>query len=187
MIITSLGRIPELLLIEPDVHHDERGYFRELYHETRYLSVIPSRFVQDNHSFSKKGVLRGLHCQFRHPQGKLVTVLSGEIFDVAVDVRSGSPTFGQYEGVVLSSDNHRQLYVPEGFVHGFCVIGESAFVIYKCTEYFYPNDELGVRWDDPALNIPWPDRNPIVSSKDMALPTLNMLREEDLPKYKEKG
>lgn len=183
MKITGLERIPELLLIEPDVHHDERGYFRELYHETRYLSAIPFRFVQDNHSFSKKGVLRGLHCQFRHPQGKLITVLSGSIFDVAVDVRRNSPTFGENAGVVLSSENHRQLYIPEGFIHGFCVIGESAFVVYKCTEYFYPNDELGVRWDDPALNVPWPVRNPIVSSKDSALPTLDSLPAEDLPIY----
>ena len=183
MKITGLVRFPDILLVEPDAYHDERGYFYELYNETRYLNSIPALFVQDNHSFSKKGVLRGLHYQLLHPQGKLISVLSGEIFDVAVDIRRGSPTFGQCEGIVLSAENRRQLYLPEGFAHGFFVTGDHASVLYKCTDYYDPRDERGIRWDDPTLNIPWPTREPVLSAKDLALPLFKSIGNQELPNF----
>jgi dTDP-4-dehydrorhamnose 3,5-epimerase len=179
--------LPGLLLIEPDVFSDERGYFLELYREDRYRRSIPALFVQDNQSFSRRGVLRGLHYQTGRPQGKLVTVLDGEIFDVAVDVRRGSPAFGQVETVMLSGENHRQLYIPEGFAHGFQVTGESALVVYKCTDIYDPASERGIRWDDPALAIPWPDAGPILSVKDRTFPTLGDIPEEELPAYERRG
>ncbi len=172
-----------LLIIEPDVFPDERGYFVELYRSERYHSFIPELFVQDNHSFSRRKVLRGLHFQTGSPQGKLVTVLSGEIFDVAVDIRRGSPTFGEYETATLSGDNHRQIYIPEGFAHGFCVTGESALVVYKCTSPYNPAAERGIRWDDPSLGIPWPVEAPVISGRDRAFPALGDIPDDELPVY----
>lgn len=177
--------IPGLLLVEPDVFADERGYFLEIYREDRYQYSIPPLFVQDNHSFSRHGVLRGLHYQIGRPQGKLVTVLDGEIFDVAVDIRRGSPTFGRVETVTLSGENHRQFYIPEGFAHGFCVSGERALVVYKCTDFYDPASERGIRWDDPALAIPWPVAEPVLTHRDRAYPLLNEIPEADLPIYGE--
>ena len=181
MKITRSDPIPDILVIEPIVHLDGRGYFLELYHEARYREIIPARFVQDSHSFSRAGVLRGLHYQLGKPQGKLVSVIEGEIFDVAVDIRRGSPTFGAHAGVLLSAENHRQVYIPEGFAHGFCVTGERALVLYKCTAPYDPAEERGIRWDDPLLAIPWPISDPVLSPRDRALPTLDTMREDELP------
>ncbi|MFA6470833.1 MAG: dTDP-4-dehydrorhamnose 3,5-epimerase [Candidatus Latescibacterota bacterium] len=181
MKITRSPNIPDVILFEPEVYRDERGCFQEVYREKKYSENIPSRFVQDNHSFSKKGILRGLHYQIGKTQGKLITVLAGEIFDVAVDIRRNSPTFGKYATAVLSSDNHFQLYIPEGFAHGFQIISESASVLYKCTDYFDPDCERGIRWNDPSLEIAWPLADPILSRKDQGLPFLTDIGEEDLP------
>ncbi|MEG6585035.1 dTDP-4-dehydrorhamnose 3,5-epimerase [Dendrosporobacter sp. 1207_IL3150] len=160
-------KLPGVLIIEPKVHGDERGFFMETWHQSRYEKYgIPSIFVQDNLSFSRKGVLRGLHSQNPNSQGKLVHVLQGEVFDVAVDVRYGSKTFGEWVGVTLSSDNKRQLYVPEGFLHGFCVLSETVLFGYKCTNKYNPQAELGVLWNDPDIDIHWPISDPIVSDKD---------------------
>ena len=174
--------VPEVLIVEPDVHGDGRGYFLETYRAQRYAEQgLPDTFVQDNLSFSRKGVLRGLHYQLGRPQGKLVWVLQGEVFDVAVDIRRGSPTFGRWVSATLSSADHRQLYVPEGFAHGFCVLSETALFTYKCTDYYAPEEERGIRWDDPALGIDWPVAEPIVSDKDRAYPALENVPEGDLP------
>lgn len=180
-------RIPGLVLIEPDVFDDERGCFLELYREERYREIVPARFVQDNHSFSRRGVLRGLHYQLGPSQGKLVTVLDGEIFDVVVDIRRGSPAFGRWESTVLSGANRRQLFVPDGFAHGFCVTGERALVVYKCTGYYNPASERGIRWDDPALAIPWPVDSPVLSPRDGGLPLLGEIPAGDLPEYGNPG
>ena len=176
-------RIPGLLLIEPTVHGDERGFFLERYHAERYREAgIEADFVQDNHSRSVRGTLRGLHFQRQRPQGKLVEAVRGAIFDVAVDVRPGSKTFGQWEGTELSEDNHRQLWVPPGFAHGFCVLSESADVLYKCTDTYQPSDEGGIVWDDPDVAIDWPVERPILSEKDRRLPHLAALAKGDLPR-----
>jgi dTDP-4-dehydrorhamnose 3,5-epimerase len=165
--------LPEVLLIEPDVYRDERGFFLETYHARRYQAAgIPGVFVQDNHSRSVRSTLRGLHAQRQRPQGKLIRVLQGEIFDVAVDIRRGSPTFCRWVGIRLSADNFRQIYVPPGFAHGFCVISDTADVAYKCTELYDSSDELGVRWNDPAIGIVWPVSEPLLSEKDRAAPAL---------------
>ncbi|NOY52620.1 MAG: dTDP-4-dehydrorhamnose 3,5-epimerase [Deltaproteobacteria bacterium] len=156
-----------LLLIEPKVFGDDRGFFLETYEKKRYGEAgISDEFVQDNLSFSQHGVLRGLHYQKPNSQGKLVYVLRGEVFDVAVDIRAGSPTFGQWYGVTLSSENRRQLWVPAGFAHGFCVTGEAALFAYKCTDYYAPQSEVTIRWDDPAIGIDWPVKDPVISEKD---------------------
>lgn len=156
-----------LLLVKPDVHGDERGYFQESWNLRRYTEAgLDRHFVQDNLSSSRQGILRGLHFQNPHPQGKLVYVLRGEVFDVAVDVRADSPTFGQWYGVTLSEENHLQLFVPEGFAHGFCVTSEMALFAYKCTDFYRPEAELCIRWDDPAIGIDWPIENPTLSEKD---------------------
>ncbi|MDH5633352.1 MAG: dTDP-4-dehydrorhamnose 3,5-epimerase [Gammaproteobacteria bacterium] len=148
--------LPGVLVIEPKVFGDTRGFFLESYSEQRYREAgIRATFVQDNHSRSHKGVLRGLHYQLKHPQGKLVRVTDGEVFDVAVDIRTGSPTFGQWYGVLLSAENHTQFYVPPGYAHGFVVLSESADFQYKCTDYYHPEDEGIVLWNDPALAIDW--------------------------------
>jgi len=165
--------LPGIFLIEPDVFRDQRGCFMETYHHEKYVSNgIDRVFVQDNHSYSIKGTLRGLHYQFPHTQGKLVLALSGEIYDVAVDIRNGSPTFGQWIGVYLSSGNGHQIYIPEGFAHGFCVTSESAIVLYKCTDFYYPQCDQGVLWSDPRLGIDWPVKEPLLSPKDANLPVL---------------
>lgn len=162
-----------VILVEPDVHRDARGFFLETYHAGKYKEGgIDAVFVQDNHSRSGRHTLRGLHAQWRRPQGKLVRTLQGEIFDVAVDVRTGSPTFGKWFGARLTSENHHQLWVPAGFIHGFCVLSETAEVEYKCTDLYDPGGELGVLWNDPAIGIEWPVAQPILSPKDAAAPRL---------------
>jgi len=164
---------PEVLLIEPDVHRDARGFFLESYHAQRYADLgIPSAFVQDNHSRSGRAVLRGLHYQFAHPQGKLIRVTGGRVFDVAVDIRKGSPYFGRWFGVELSGENHYQLYIPPGFAHGFCVLSEQVDFLYKCTDYYTPGDEYGIAWNDPALAITWPEMDYLLSDKDRDYPVL---------------
>jgi len=165
--------LPGVVLVEPVVHGDARGYFTELYHREKYLAGgIESDFVQDNFSHSAKGVLRGLHYQVQKPQAKLVTVLSGEIFDVAVDIRRDYPTFGKWVGVHLSGENKRQIFVPKGFAHGFCVLSEFADVHYKCSSFYDPKDERGILWSDPGIGIRWPEREPSVSPKDAEHPLL---------------
>ena len=156
-----------LLLITPDVYGDERGFFQETWNLRRYTDAGLDRlFVQDNLSRSRKGILRGLHFQNPGAQGKLVYVLEGEVFDVAVDVRADSPTFGQWYGVTLSAENHRQLFVPEGFAHGFCVTSETALFAYKCTDFYNPKAEFSLLWNDPDIGIDWPITNPELSEKD---------------------
>jgi dTDP-4-dehydrorhamnose 3,5-epimerase len=165
--------VPEVVLIEPEVHQDARGFFLESYHQKKYAEGgIRGPFVQDNHSQSVRGTLRGLHAQRTFPQGKLVRAVMGEMFDVAVDVRRGSPTFGKWVGVVLTALNFRQLYIPPGFVHGFCVLSERVEVEYKCTDFYTLGDEMTVAWNDPTLAIEWPVREPILSKKDAAAPRL---------------
>ncbi len=161
--------IPEVLVLEPKIHGDHRGFFMEIWRDEWFENAaIPHRFVQENHSKSSKGILRGLHYQLRQPQGKLVRVVAGEIFDVAVDMRPVSPTFGKWVGRTLSADNKLALWVPPGFAHGFYVTGEEAEVIYKCTEYYAPDDEYGLLWNDPDLAIDWPveEGEVILSEKD---------------------
>lgn len=166
MKVTRLA-LDGVLLVETQRFHDERGSLRETWRESRYLEAgISERFVQDNASYSKKNVLRGLHLQHPSGQGKLVSVLAGEILDVAVDVRRGSPTFGKWVAERLSAENAFQLYIPAGFAHGFAVTSDDALVLYKCTDYHVPGDELTVRWDDPDIGIEWPLSSPIVSAKD---------------------
>ena len=156
----------------------------ETFHSKKYTEAgIPGPFVQDNHSHSCKGTLRGLHYQLKNPQGKLVYVIHGEILDVAVDIRKGSPHFGRWTGNLLSEQNKRQLYIPEGFAHGFCVLSETADVIYKCTDLYAPGDEYGVFWADEGIDIVWPMENPILSEKDSKNPMLADIPEEHLPKY----
>ncbi len=175
--------IPEVILVQPAVHRDDRGFFLETFHVEKYAaSGIGARFVQDNHSRSQYGTLRGLHAQEKRPQGKLVRAVEGEIFDVAVDVRRGSPTFGQWVGEILSADNFRQLYVPPGFVHGFYVTSEIAQVEYKCTDIYMPGDELGVLWNDPEIGIEWPGDTPLLSPKDATAPRLAEVTER-LPTF----
>jgi len=170
-------QLPDVVLIEPAVHRDARGFFLETFHQEKFRAAgLDLTFVQDNHSRSQRGTLRGLHAQRVHPQGKLVRVLRGQIFDVAVDLRPGSPTFGRHAWATLTDENFHQLWIPPGFAHGFCVTSEVAEVEYKCTDLYFPGDEIGVRWDDPALAIAWPVRDPILSAKDAALPTLEELR-----------
>lgn len=177
--------LPGVLIIEPKVFGDERGFFQETYHEKRYLEMgIKERFVQDNHSRSSQGVLRGLHYQLKHPQGKLVRVTAGEVFDVAVDIRQGAPTFGHWYGAILSAENHRQLYVPPGFAHGFVVLSESADFLYKCTDYYHPEDEGAVIWNDPAIGVEWPITDVSLSSKDSAALRLANIPAKQLPNYK---
>jgi dTDP-4-dehydrorhamnose 3,5-epimerase len=163
--------LPDVLIIEPRVFGDDRGFFFESFNERRFAELTGTcpRFVQDNHSRSNRNVLRGLHYQIRQPQGKLVRVTSGEVFDVAVDMRRSSPTFGRWVGVTLSAENKRQLWIPEGFAHGFMVTSESAEFLYKTTDYWAPEHERTVRWDDPAVGIRWPLQvTPQLSAKDQA-------------------
>lgn len=173
--------LPGVVLIEPDVHRDERGFFLETYHQKKYADGgVDAVFVQDNHSRSARGTLRGLHAQGRHPQGKLVRAIEGAIFDVAVDVRRGSATFARWVGIELSAESFRQLWVPPGFAHGFCVLTEAAQVEYKCTELYRPEDELAIAWDDPEIGIAWPVTEPVLSPRDAAAPRL---AEVELPIY----
>lgn len=169
--------IPEVLILEPKVFGDARGFFFESFNQQAFNQATGTRhnFVQDNHSRSAQGVLRGLHYQIQQPQGKLVRVVSGAVFDVAVDIRRSSPTFGRWVGVELSGDNHRQLWVPPGYAHGFCVLSEVADFQYKCTDYYQPEDEGGLLWNDPDVGIPWPVAEPQLSAKDQLNPRLRDL------------
>jgi dTDP-4-dehydrorhamnose 3,5-epimerase len=174
--------LPEVLLIEPDVYGDERGFFCETWQKERYAEMgLAVDFVQDNVSFSEKNILRGLHVQHPYAQGKLVHVLQGEVFDVAVDIRKNSPDFGRWVGVYLSADNHQQLYIPPGFAHGFCVTSEKALFVYKCTELYHPETELSIAWDDPIIGIEWPVTQPNLSKKDQAGLLLNSISKARLP------
>lgn len=163
-------RIPDVKIIEPSVFGDERGFFMETWNQKQFEELVtgkPTQFVQDNHSKSKKGILRGLHYQTENTQGKLVRVVSGEVFDVAVDIRKGSPTFGQWVGEYLSAENKRQLWVPEGFAHGFYVTSDEAEFVYKCTNYYCPRSEVSILWSDVNININWPlEGKPSLSDKD---------------------
>lgn len=171
--------LPGVVVVEPDVHQDARGFFVETYHAEKYRQGgIEGPFLQDNHSRSVRGTLRGLHLQLRRPQGKLIRVIEGQIYDVAVDVRSGSPTFGFWIGVTLSDANFKQCYVPPGFAHGFCVVSADAQVEYKCTDLYDPASEIGIAWNDPALGIIWPIAEPLLSDRDRQHPTLSALTAE---------
>jgi dTDP-4-dehydrorhamnose 3,5-epimerase len=172
-------KIPDVKIIEPAVFGDERGFFMETWNQQKFEELVTgkeTRFVQDNHSKSKQGILRGLHYQTENTQGKLVRVVSGEVFDVAVDIRKDSPTFGQWVGVYLSAENKRQLWVPEGFAHGFYVTSEEAEFVYKCTDYYNPNAEVSICWDDEEIGIDWPlDITPSLSLKDANAMKMNDL------------
>ena len=171
-----------VVLCVPKVFRDERGFFLEYYRADQYRAGgIADTFVQDNRSSSRKNVLRGLHFQLRKPQAKLVSCIRGEIFDVAVDIRKGSPTFGKWSAAVLSADNHHQLYVPRGFAHGFCVLSDVAEIQYKCSDYYDPTDDHGVLWNDPFLAIDWPVTDPVLSAKDVVQPRVN---DAELPPYR---
>ena len=172
-----------MLVIEPQVHRDSRGFFAETYHAARYAAAgIDATFVQDNHSRSVRHTLRGLHAQLQRPQAKLLRVLRGAIFDVVVDVRRGSPTFKRWISVELSEENFRQIFVPIGFAHGFCVLSDVAEVEYKCSDVYQPGDELGLAWNDPAIGVAWPVADPILSDKDRHGQPLAQLLDR-LPKY----
>lgn len=172
------------LIIEPAVHGDERGFFMETYSRKRYADAgLPLDFVQDNLSLSAKGILRGLHLQHPNGQGKLCGVVQGEVFDVAVDVRVGSPSFGRWVGATLSAGNKRQLYIPPGFAHGFCVLSGQAMFSYKCTDFYSASSEIGVAWDDPDIGIDWPLESPILSAKDQQNLPLRDIPHEKLPRY----
>ena len=177
--------LPGVMIIEPQVFGDARGFFLETFHKQRYEEAgIPGEemeFVQDNHSRSRKGVLRGLHFQLENPQGKLVSAGTGAVFDVAADVNPDSPTFGQWVGIELSEQNHRQLWIPPGYAHGFCVLSDVADFQYKCTALYHPESDGGVAWDDPDLDIKWPIESPLLSEKDRALPKLSEAKREQLP------
>ena len=176
--------LPGVLIVEPKVFGDERGFFMETWNGRRYEEAgLPGRFVQDNLSYSARGVLRGLHFQNPQPQGKLVSVLRGEVFDVAVDIRVGSPTFGKWTGATLSEENKRQFYVPEDFAHGFVVTSEAALFFYKCTDYYAPSSEGIVLWNDPEIGIEWPVESPTLSERDRAAPPLREIPEGSLPRY----
>lgn len=176
--------LPDVLIIEPRVFGDERGFFVETWNGKRYEEAgLPGRFVQDNLSYSARGVLRGLHFQNPQPQGKLVSVLRGEVFDVAVDIRVGSPTFGEWTGVTLSAENKRQFYVPPDFAHGFLVTGEDTLFFYKCTDYYAPSAEGIVLWNDPEIGIEWPTDAPTLSERDSKAPSLREMPEGSLPHY----
>ena len=165
--------IEGLVIVEPDVYRDARGFFLETYHGDKYRDGgIDAVFVQDNQSRSVRGTLRGLHGQLSHPQGKLIRVIEGEIWDVAVDLRPGSATFGRYGAVTLSAENFRQLYIPPGFAHGFCVLSDVAQIEYKCTDFYRPGDEFAVAWDDPEIGIKWPVSAPLLSERDRNAPRL---------------
>lgn len=170
-------RLAGVLIIEPTVFGDERGFFKETYHQQRYQEQagISLPFVQDNFSRSEKGVLRGLHFQKTRPQGKLVSVSRGAVYDVAVDIQPDSPTFGQYVGVELSESNHKQLWIPPGYAHGFCVLSDFADFSYKCTDFYFPQDEGGLAWNCPEIAIDWPIQNPQLSEKDKHYPVLSQL------------
>ena len=183
--IAKETKLPGIVILEPDVFSDDRGFFLETWNSTRYENAgIEGPFVQDNVSFSKKGVLRGLHFQYPRSQGKLIQVLSGRVVDVAVDICVGSQTFGQWVSEVLSGENHRQMYIPPGFAHGYCVTSETAVFSYKCTDFYDPATEGGIIWNDPDLKIAWPIEQPIISPKDANYPRLKDLPPDKLPHFR---
>lgn len=176
--------LPGVLLVETRIFRDARGSFRETWNAARYEEAgVGATFVQDNVSVSQKGVLRGLHYQHPHAQGKLVSVLRGRVFDVAVDIRRGSARFGRWTGVELSDGNARQLWIPEGFAHGFLTLSDDVVFAYRCTEFYYPDAEGVLLWNDPEIGIEWPTANPILAAKDAAAPPLRAVPEERLPAY----
>ena len=179
MPFTPSPALPEIILIEPELFQDDRGYFLEMYHKAKFIEAgIKGDFVQDNRSRSRQGTIRGLHYQLTKPQGKLVWVVYGEVFDVAVDIRRTSPTFGKWQGIVLSMENKKGIYIPPHYAHGFCVLSKEAEVFYKCTELYSAEDERTIRWNDPELAIEWPIANPILSDKDATAPSF---KEAQLP------
>jgi dTDP-4-dehydrorhamnose 3,5-epimerase len=174
--------LPGVCLLEPNVHGDERGFFFESYNSRAFAEIgITDNFVQDNHARSIKNTLRGLHYQLKHPQAKLCRVVQGEVLDVVVDIRRGSPTFGRFEKAVLSAANKRQIYVPVGFAHGYLVLSDSAEFLYKCGDFYDPSDDRGVLWNDPEIAIDWGIDQPILSAKDRSLPRLSAIPEGELP------
>jgi dTDP-4-dehydrorhamnose 3,5-epimerase len=176
--------IEDVILLEPRVFEDPRGFFMETFHRERYAALgIREDFCQDNLSYSCKNTLRGLHYQYPHEQAKLVQVLQGEILDVAVDIRLGSPSFGRAAAVTLSERNRRQLFIPKGFAHGFCVLSDNALFSYKCSDFYAPDCDRGVLWSDPAIGIAWPIENPLLSAKDQGLPLLKDIPAENLPVF----
>lgn len=184
---TISTELPGVILIEPQVFPDARGFFFESYHAERYAQAgITTAFVQDNHSCSVQGTIRGFHYQLRHPQAKLLRVIRGSVFDVAVDIRLGSPTFGRWVSVQLSAENKRQLFIPAGFAHAFCVTSEVAEVEYKSSESYVADDQHGVLWCDPTIAVPWPTAEPILSERDRAYLPL-MADRHDLPAYQRVG
>lgn len=177
--------LPGCVVIEPQVFGDSRGFFYESYNEAKYREAgIDRKFVQSNVSRSARGVLRGLHYQWPCPQGKLVSVLEGEVYDVAVDIRRGSSTFGQWAGVMLTAENHRHFWIPEGFAHGFCVLSEFATFSYQCTDLYDAKADGGIRWNDPAIGIDWPVSEPLLSDKDTKTPLLSDVPPDRLPEYR---
>lgn len=185
MIIDS-DLLDGVLLIKPGVHKDKRGFFMEIFHAERYTkSGIDVQFQQDNLSFSVQGTLRGLHYQYPKSQAKLIQIISGRIFNVVVDIRRGSPNFGQWAGFYLNEEEKNQLFIPEGFANGFCVISKTAVFIYKCSNYYAPDCEAGINWRDPDLNIQWPVEDPILSERDQNLPFLRKIELKRLPQQME--
>lgn len=183
--IVAETSLPGVLLLQPRVFRDDRGFFLESFNAERFAAHgLPTAFVQDNHSRSRANVLRGLHYQLRRPQGKLVTVIRGAIFDVAVDIRVGSPTFGRWTGVTMSDDDPRYLWIPPGFAHGFCALSDTADVVYKCTDVYAADDDRGVLWSDPTIAVQWPVAAPILSPKDQQYALLDPAR-TDLPRYRD--
>lgn len=176
--------LPSVLLLEPQVFGDARGFFYESYNQARFREAgISATFVQTNFSRSVKGTLRGLHYQWPHAQGKLVSVVEGEVFDVAVDIRRDSPTFGKWAGVMLNAENKRHLWIPEGFAHGFCVVSDHAIFTYQCSAFYNREADAGIRWNDPDIGIDWPVTQPLLSDKDMKAPLLKDVLPERLPEY----
>jgi len=177
--------LPGVCLIEPSVFEDDRGFFFETYHETKFAELgIRDRFVQDNHAKSVRHTLRGLHYQVRHPQAKLCRVIQGEVLDVVVDVRHGSPHFGKWESGILSAQNKREMYVPAGFAHGYLVLSETAEFLYKCSDFYHPEYERGVLWNDPEIGITWGVQGPLLSDKDRRNPPLSGISLKELPEYR---
>lgn len=178
------SKLAGAMVFEPKVFGDERGFFMETWNYQRYREAgLDVKFVQSNLSKSSKGVLRGLHFQNPHPQGKLVQILTGEVFDVAVDIRRGSPTFGQWHGEILTGDNHKQFYIPEGFAHGFCVLSDTAIFSYMCTNVYHAAADASLMWNDPQIDIKWPIDAPLLSEKDKTAPTLAIIDPERLPNF----
>jgi dTDP-4-dehydrorhamnose 3,5-epimerase len=176
--------LPGIVELRPKVFRDPRGFFMETYHREKFAALgIHDAFVQDNHSSSSKGTLRGLHYQLQHPQAKLCRVIEGEAYDVALDIRVGSPTFGKWAGLLLSAKEQNQIYIPPGFAHGFLALSETVQFLYKCSDFYDPADECGILWNDPALQISWRISDPLISEKDAKYPPLSSVALENLPRY----